>query len=157
MLQKWFRQARCEILSLTWKAICRCLRSAHRGLPFRLWLVGFYQWYLCHRQMLVCKVHQSMRCWAAFANTALPCNRSVYWQIIWSAALCLLQGVRCHLWQCCSWLVLNGSRSMARGSPKFSPDLLCLGRTAVIRTLLLVVVLLFHMSTKLACALRRSV
>lgn len=141
MLQKWFRQARCEILYLTWKAICRCLRSAGSGLPFRLWLAGFYQWYLCHQQLLVSRAHLCMRCLAVFASTVLPGNRSVYWQIMWSATLCLLQGERCRLCQCCPWLVLNGSRSVARGQPQiFSRPSLCLGRTAVILTLLLVVV-----------------
>lgn len=137
MLQKWFRQARCEIY-LTWKAICWCLRSAGSGLPFRLWLAGFYQWYLCHQQLLVSRAHLCMRCLAVFASTVLPGNRSVYWQIMWSATLCLLQGERCRLCQCCPWLVLNGSRSVARGQPQiFSRPSLCLGRTAVILTLLM--------------------
>lgn len=92
--------------------------------------------------MLTCQVHQSMRCLAAFANTELPCNKSVYWQMMWCANLCLLQGVRCRLWQCCPWLVLSGSRSMGRGQPQiFSWPSLCVGRTAVILILLLVVVL----------------
>lgn len=92
--------------------------------------------------MLTCQVGQSMRCLAAFANTVPPCNKSVYWQMMWHANLCLLQGVRCRLWQCCPWLVLSGSRSMGRGQPQifFWPSL-CLGRTAVILILLLVVLL----------------
>lgn len=84
-----------------------------------------------------------MGCLAAFANTVPSCYKSVYWQMLWRANLCLLQGVRCRLWQCCPWLVLSGSRSMGRGQPQiFSRPSLCLGRTAVILILLLVVVLL---------------
>lgn len=88
------------------------------------------------------QMHQSMRCLAASANTVLPCNKSVYWRMIWWANLCLLQGVRCRLWQCCPWLILSGSRSVGRGQPQiFSRPSLCLGRTAVILILLLIVVL----------------
>lgn len=91
--------------------------------------------------MLTCQVHQSMRCLAAFANTVPPCNKSVYWQMMWRANLCLLQGVRCRLWQCCPWLVLSGRRSVGRGQPQiFSWPSLCLGRIAVILILLLVVI-----------------
>lgn len=120
-------------------------KKHHSGLPFRLWLAVFYQQYLCRTQMLTCQVHQSMRWLAAFANTVPPCNKSVYWQMMWRANLCLLQGVRCRLWQCCPWLVLSGSRSMGRGQPQiFSRPPLCLGRTAVILILLLVVVIVSY-------------
>ena len=92
--------------------------------------------------MLTRQVHQIIRSLAAFANMVLPCNRSVHWQMMWRANLCLLQGVRCRLWQCYPWLVLSGSRSMGRGQTQiFCWPSLCLGRTAVILILLLVVVL----------------
>lgn len=137
---RWYRQARCQMLHLPWKAICTCLGSTDSVLPFRLWLAAFYQEYLCHTQLLTCQVPHGMRHLSAFNNTVPPYKQSVPWRMTWHAAFCLLQGVHCHWCKCCPWLALSGSRSMGRGQPQiFSQPPVCLGRTAVILILLLVV------------------